>query len=192
MNFKGVELEIGDHIAFETSEVPLPHVEAAVMGVKDGILDVFSTLLVPFQHSGFFSEDSVGEIEIVRKAKEAIPSTSPFEKDQEVTCEVKGTTRRGFVIAAFDGIVVMKSGDDFVTAGADLFSGNRMSEEITGDAESEDVGAVGIVLDGIQKMRERKRARARLFRNLVRVAGAIAVVLAVRKLTSRVEQDEQE
>lgn len=129
MIFKGLELDIGDHITFKTSEVPLPKVEAAVVEVKGDTLEVFSALLGPYQHSGMFAEDVVGRIEIVRKASEAIPlaSRGKFVKNEEVIWNGPGLTREGKVVAAFDGIVMIILPDGkFGTSGVSWFT--RKSE----------------------------------------------------------------
>ena len=137
--FKGVTLMPGDHIAFRTSKIPLPHVEAAVTHVdEDGRLHVFSTLLAPFAHikdNGIFSLDEVGEIEVVYSGDVAVPMQArnvALRHGQRVKATIRdGRTFVGILLAAFDGIVTMWPerlvGDDsfvcdmFVVAGSKHF-----------------------------------------------------------------------
>lgn len=122
MFFKGVTLEVGDYIAFTSDQVPLPHVEAAVIAVKDGVLEVLSTFLVPFQHSGLFMEEQVKNLEVIHPAEIAIPQESRgrrFAKGQEVLINLQGHDVRAKVVSAFDGVVVARNGEDMlITAGA--------------------------------------------------------------------------
>lgn len=124
MIFKAVEVEVGDFVSFQTRVVPLPEVQAAVIGVVDGVLEVISTILVPFQHSGQFTEADVDQIIVVYPSAVAIPRESRgrgFTKNQRVAATLKdGTERQGEVIAAFDGIVVARKSD------GQLFTGGAM------------------------------------------------------------------
>jgi len=127
MIFKNETLEVGDYVAFQASAVPLPEVQAAVISVKNGNLEVISTLLVPFSHSGIFTEDEISKIKVIYPADITIPRESrgrSFTKGQLVSAEIKGVgTKSGKVIAAFDGIVVAQKKDgELITAGAMHFS----------------------------------------------------------------------
>jgi len=126
MIFKNKQLGVGDYVAFQASSVPLPEVQAVVIRVEDGVLEVLSTLLIPFQHDGRFSEDEVARIEVVYPAEVAIPKESRgkgFSKNQYVSVRFKdGSVCRGRVVAAFDGLVVARREDDeLVTAGSSFF-----------------------------------------------------------------------
>lgn len=124
MIFKGVKVEIGDIVSFQTRVVPLPEVQAAVVDVVDGVLEVISTFLVPFQHSGQFREADVDRIMVVYPAAVAIPQESRgrgFFQGQIVSAVLKDDQEhRGEVIAAFDGIVVARQSD------GQLFTGGAM------------------------------------------------------------------
>lgn len=126
MIFKGKKIGVGDFIVFQTTAVPLPEVQAVVIRVeKNGVLEVLSTLLVPFGHDGRFTEKEVKEFQVVYKASEAIPleSRRNFRKGQLVSTRVHGKKETGRVVAAFDGIIVAKhSSGTFITGGASFFS----------------------------------------------------------------------
>ena len=126
-----MNIEVGDHIAFQAKDIPLPHVEAAVITVhQDGVLEVMSTLLAPFQHGGRFKEEEVGELTVVRTADEAIPleSRGKFTKGASVSVRVGDDTHVGQVIAAFDGIVSAQQADgEYITGGTSFF--NLQKEE---------------------------------------------------------------
>ncbi|HRY60262.1 MAG TPA: hypothetical protein P5096_02700 [Patescibacteria group bacterium] len=127
MIFKNLQLETGDFVAFQTEAVPLPEVQAAVIGIEDGVLEVMSTLLAPFQHNGKFTEDEVGQIMVVYPSAIAIPRESRgknFSKHQGVSVIIKGgEEHRGEVVAAFDGIVVARRSDgELITGGASHFN----------------------------------------------------------------------
>ncbi len=127
MIFKNVALSAGDFIAFKTPSVPLQEVQAAVINVEDGKLEVMSTLLAPFQHSGIFTEAEVGEIIVVYPASISIPQESgkkKFIKDQKVSISLKnGTTACGCVVAAFDGVVAARTNEGiFIVGGASFFT----------------------------------------------------------------------
>ncbi|HSR54125.1 MAG TPA: hypothetical protein VLV83_25125 [Acidobacteriota bacterium] len=125
--FKNIEINPGDHVAFRTSPsvIPLPHMEAAVVEVKDGRLEVFSTLLVPYRHSGFFSEEEVLEIEVFRPADEAVKmgSRGKFERGQRIACTIEKEGRVECTLyAAFDGVVSGWTDDGVnVTGGINQF-----------------------------------------------------------------------
>jgi hypothetical protein len=128
MTFKGIEVGTGDIVEIIAQSVPLPSVQVAVIGVtSNGELNVMSTLLAPFKHSGLFPERDVSQIVPVRRAEEAIPMESRgkgFSKGQSVRTHLKkqGKTVHGQVIAAFDGIVVAKqSYGQLITGGASFF-----------------------------------------------------------------------
>ena len=127
MFFKGVFLETGDFVAFQTNAVPLPEVQAVVIRVKNGVLEVMSTVLTPFQHGGKFTEDEIGQIMVVHTADVAIPQESRgknFAKNQKVSVEIKGgEIHHGEVVAAFDGVVVARQNDgQLITGGASFFN----------------------------------------------------------------------
>ncbi len=112
--FKGVALLRGDFVAMRTRTLPLPEVQAAVMEVKDGVLDVFSTMLAIFQHNGLFTEDEVIEIKVVYPAAEAIPRESRgknFAQHERVAAVINGTRYEGRVVAACDGIIAVHTDD---------------------------------------------------------------------------------
>ncbi len=114
MVFKSVVLEVGDFVAFTATSVPLPEVQAAVVDVEDGVLEVMSTLLKPFQHSGKFREDEVGEIMVVYPAAIAIPQESgreDFAPQRRATCVFEGRQYEGRIMAAFSGWVYMQADD---------------------------------------------------------------------------------
>jgi hypothetical protein len=131
MIFNGLQLQIGDLVAFTTSAVPLPEVHAAVIDVKDGVLEVMSTLIVPFQHSGMFNAGEVQEIAVIYPADVAIPQESrdkSFRRGERVDVTVRGEDGvmvqvSGDVVAAFDGIVVARRQDgQLITGGASHFN----------------------------------------------------------------------
>lgn len=126
--FKGVQIETGDVVVFRTPRVPLPEVQAAVMGVEEnGQLSVLSTLLAPFQDNGLFSEDEInGLLTVVYPAEIAIPQESrgkSFKKGEGVTTTIGNQRFTGKVVAAFDGLVVALTSDgQSFTGGASFFS----------------------------------------------------------------------
>ena len=127
MIFKGQKLEVGDFVAFQTKSVPLSEVQAAVINVEDGVLEVLSTMLVPFQHGGKFTEDEVDQVLVVYQAEVAIPQESRgkrFSKNKKVSVVVQGGNRyEGEVVASFDGIVVARRSDgELITGGASHFT----------------------------------------------------------------------
>jgi hypothetical protein len=121
MTFKGQNLETGDFVSLKTDTVPLPEVQAVVIDVENGVLEVLSTFLAPFRHSGRFTENDVSNIMVVYPAEVAIPRESGkrcFLKNQKVFCIVNGRRKyQGRVVAAFDGIVVIRTSDDQLIAG---------------------------------------------------------------------------
>lgn len=126
MVFKGLEMETGDFVAFQTKVVPLPEVQAVVIDVENGVLEVMSTILTVFKCGGKFRDDQVDRIMVVYKADVAIPQESRgknFPKHQRVSVVVKGKEYFGIIIAAFDGVVVMR-GDDgqLITGGASFYN----------------------------------------------------------------------
>lgn len=127
MKFKDKDLGVGDFVAFQTASVPLSEVQAAVIRVEDGVLEVLSTLLVPFQHNGRFTEEEVDMIEVIYPAEVAIPQESRgkrFAKGQHVSVELRDkSTEQGNVIAAFDGLIVAQREDgELITGGANFFN----------------------------------------------------------------------
>ncbi|MCC6639350.1 hypothetical protein IT409_02210 [Candidatus Falkowbacteria bacterium] len=126
MIFLGVTLNPGDVVSLVAKTVPLPEVQVAVITVSDGVLEVMSTLLAPFKHSGFFEEANVTSISVILPAEEVIPRESrgkQFKKGQHVSCDIKGEKHEGFVIAAFDGIVSAQRIDgEYLTGGANHFT----------------------------------------------------------------------
>ena len=127
MIFKGQQLETGDFVAFQTKAVPLPEIQAAVIGVENGVLEVMSTFLTPFQHGGKFTEAEVDRIMVVYPAEVAIPQESrgkSFPRHQRVSVVVQdGEEHQGKVVAAFDGVVVARKGDgQLITGGASHFN----------------------------------------------------------------------
>lgn len=125
MKFKGQNLEVGDFVAIQAKSLPIPEVRAVVIDVKDGVLDVMSTLLVPFDHKGLFPEKDVVRIKVAYPASVAIQRESRglFSKDQRVSAVVRGKTEYGKVIAAFDGIVsILRNDGEHITGGANYFS----------------------------------------------------------------------
>ena len=99
---------------------------ATVIDVQNGVLEVMSTILVPFQHGGKFTEDEVEQIVVVYPADVAIPQESRgkgFSKNQRVSVVVRdGGRHEGEVVAAFDGVVVARKSDgQLITGGASHF-----------------------------------------------------------------------
>jgi hypothetical protein len=126
MLFKNREVNIGDIVVFQTSVVPLPEVQAVVIDVKDGVLEVMSTLLTSFRHDGRFAENEVSRIESIYPAELAIPRESRgkgFIKGMFVSAQVKGKgIQIGRVGAALDGLVVVQREDgELITGGASFF-----------------------------------------------------------------------
>lgn len=121
MIFKSVEVGTGDFVSFQARTVPLPEVQAAVVEVADGVLEVMSTILAPFQHNGKFTEAEVDRIMVVYPAAIAIPQESRgrgFSQSQMVSAVLSdGKEHRGEVIAAFDGIVAARQSDGQLFAG---------------------------------------------------------------------------
>ena len=123
MTFKNVELATGDLVEFVSGSIPVPSIPAVVIDVKDGVLEVMSTFLVIFQHSGKFTPDEVLAIEVILPAAFAIPQESRgrnFTQFQKVTTSVNGQECQGKVIAAFDGIVVAQQEDGELVSGGAL------------------------------------------------------------------------
>lgn len=124
--FNGVTLEQGDIIQFRAKSVPLPYVEAAVMGISEqGHLDTFSTLIAVFRHSGVFSSEDVSDLRVVTRAVEAIPLQSGdkgFAKNERVISSIQGIRRESRVVAAYDGIIATLTKDGrFISGGAAHF-----------------------------------------------------------------------
>ena len=120
MIFMDVEIEVGDMVSIISPTVPLPHIPASVIDVEDGVLKVMSTLLVPFQHSGKFSRQDVSDFEVMAKAEHTIPREArnfDFRKHTLVETTIQGRCVQGQIIAAFDGVVVAKSGSGKLVTG---------------------------------------------------------------------------
>ena len=124
MRFKDQQLETGDFVMFETDIFPLLEFQAVVIDIKNGVLEVMSTLLAPFQHSGKFTEAEVDRIRVVYPAEVAITQESGFRRYQRVSVVFQGCEEhQGEVVAAFDGVVVARKGDgQLITGGASHFS----------------------------------------------------------------------
>jgi len=125
MIFKNQKMETGDFVAFKTKAVPLPEVQAAVISVENGVLEVLSTILLPFKHGGKFTEAEVDQIMVVYPAEVAIPQESRgkgFPKNQKVSVVIKnGEKHYGEIVAAFDGIVVARKNDGQLITGGSMF-----------------------------------------------------------------------
>lgn len=113
--FNDVTVQQGDIVQFCAKSVPLPYVEAVVMGItEEGHLDTFSTLLGPFQHDGLFSPDDVTDLRVITRAAEAIPVHSgkkKFAQNELVISNIQGIRRESRVIAAYDGIIATMTDD---------------------------------------------------------------------------------
>jgi len=129
MLFKGQQLETGDFVAFQSKTVPLPEVQAAVIGIENGVLEVMSTLLAPLNHSGKFTEDDVDRIIVIYPAEVAIPQESRgkgFQKHQKVSFIIQGEEYQGKIVAAFDGVVVARKSDgQLITGGVSQFDNSK-------------------------------------------------------------------
>ena len=120
--FKGKKLNTGDIVSFKTYSNPLREEKAAVITAKDGVLKVLGKTKIPFHHFAVFSEDDFKEIDFYKSAEIAIPIESEkFCKDQDVFILTQNSDGydnyiKGSVVAAFDGLVVIKksSGDLFI------------------------------------------------------------------------------
>lgn len=131
MTFRGQELEIGDFVAFTTPTVPFPEVQAVVIDVENGVLEVMSTLIAPFHHSGKFTEDEVVRIMVVYSAEVAIPQESRdknFRKGERVVVHAQRVDGEmtyviGYVVAAFDSVIVARRTDgQLITGGSTHFT----------------------------------------------------------------------
>ena len=109
----------GDIIEFSSPEVPLPYVQAVVIEETPDHIEVMSTLLVPFQHSGTFQRDRINIAGVVCPASEAIKRETGFDEGELLTCNIG----KGRAVAGFDGIVVIQREDgELITGGSSHFS----------------------------------------------------------------------
>lgn len=111
MKFKNIDVEPGDIVEIQAKSVPLESVQVAVVNVINGVLEVISTLLVPFQHNGHFPPNDVIRIMVVYPAAIAIPQNSDgkFKINQRISMSLKnGENHQGVVIAAFDNIIIAR------------------------------------------------------------------------------------
>ena len=96
------------------------------MGLYGEKLEIMSTQLAFCQHNGIFTKDQIRTIHLVHKAEQAIPLESRgrnFKKHERVATIVKGSDVTGLVVAAFDGMVVIRTDSGLtVTGGAMFFS----------------------------------------------------------------------
>ncbi len=125
--FKGVQIQTGDRVAISTPTIPLPcSIDACFTHIdEDGNLNVFSTLLVPFKHSGIFKENEIEEIKVTLPAEKAALMESRNENlkhGMQVYCLIRDEQMEGQLIGAFDGIVAAITPEGkFITGGSKHF-----------------------------------------------------------------------
>jgi hypothetical protein len=119
-----MKLETGDIISFQSDDVPLPEVQAVVIEDNGEVIQVMSTLLVPFRHSGDFERSKIRNLTVIRSAGEAVPleSRRGWRRGQMLKV-IKGpyATTFSYLVAAFDGICVCRSNRQWLTGGASGF-----------------------------------------------------------------------
>ena len=113
----------GDMVQIRSKEVPLPEFPASVVAIDDTTLEVLSTILVPFHHSGKFK---LAEIEyiVVYPAEVAVEQETGFKvgTDIQTRLPVDGKVRVGTAHCGFDRILVIKLPDgQLLTGGASHF-----------------------------------------------------------------------
>lgn len=124
--FKGIALTPGDRLSLVAKSVPVPCFQASVVSGDDTRIEVISTQLAIFRHSGTFTADDVEMVVVDYPGAEAIPLESRRDDlylGQAV--KVDGQGDDVFTVrAAFDGWVVASFGDDverLVTGGSSFF-----------------------------------------------------------------------
>jgi hypothetical protein len=129
MQFKGLELFPGDHIVFEAPGVPLSHIEAAVTKVDDDTLEVLCPVLAALGEPSVFTASEIGKIAVLRAAEDAVPRGSRerrFAPRQKVVANIRGHAIAGEVVAAFEGIIVIRNAEGHhVRGGAAQFHRQR-------------------------------------------------------------------
>lgn len=125
MLFKNTEVSMGDLVSLRTVTAPFPEIRAVVIGVEDGMLEVFSTLTLPLGYTGKLTEAEVDGIEVLCLAEVAIPQESAgkgFCKGQYVSVCLEGTVDIGRVAAAFGGVIFVRREDgNLIEGGAGFF-----------------------------------------------------------------------
>ncbi len=127
--FKGMNLQTGDHISFIAPLLNLPkgvQIDACVTHSENNGIHVFSTQLAPFKHNGFFTEGDIEELCIESKAPTAFSKQARNEvlyHGQRAFTDINKERFEGELIGAFDGIVVMWSDQCkyFITGGSRNF-----------------------------------------------------------------------
>jgi len=126
MIFKDKRLETGDIIIFRTKLEGVPgEIRAAVIDItRDGVLQVFSNELAFSNCNGKFKETDVTDINVAETAVVAIPKESDtrrFANNQRVFVNLRSLgKKKGVVIAAISGIVVMRTDEEELIVGGAL------------------------------------------------------------------------
>ena len=126
MDIKGVEVEVGDFVAFRTPVIPLPEIQAGVYEVKDGMFWSISPLFIPWRHNGKFTPDEVDEIMVVYPAEVAVKQESHgrFNLGDRVVATQplhEGDHIEGRVVGAFGGVVVVKNDEGYAPGGSNYW-----------------------------------------------------------------------
>lgn len=130
------KFQTGDFIAFQSSDVPLPEVQAVVIEDNGDTVEVLSTLLVPFQHSGTFKRSEMKNLMLVYPAGVAVPRESRRDWRRGQLLRVTKGPHENVVaplLAAFDGVCVCKVPDfhgKWLTGGAAGFEKALMAEDV--------------------------------------------------------------
>ena len=129
MKFKGLDLSPGDYVVFEAPRVPLSHIEAAVTKVDEDTLEVLCPVLATLGEPSVFKASEIGNIAILRAAEDAVPRGSRerrFAPAQKVVANIRGHAITGEVVAAFEGIIVIRDAEGHhVRGGAAQFHRQR-------------------------------------------------------------------
>lgn len=109
----------GDIVQIRASDVPLPEFPAVVINVTATQLEVMSTLLAPFQHSGKFNLNDIETI-TVHPAEGAVEKETGFPLGAHCRTRVKvgGSFQEGKAIAGFDGVLVIERADGELITGS--------------------------------------------------------------------------
>lgn len=112
--------EPGDYIDFRHPDVPLKEIQAAVIEDQGDNVEVMSTLLIPFKHSGIFDKARMTGTVVVHPAAVAVPQESrrDWMPGQMLTTD----DDEGCLVAAFDGVVACKhKSGQYLTGGVSFF-----------------------------------------------------------------------
>lgn len=127
--FHNVVLTPGDRVSIAAKSVPVPCFQASIVSGDAHSLNVISTQLVVFRHSGVFPIEDVTELVLDYPAEQAVPmeSRADLQYCQRVTVPSVAGDQHFYVKAAFDGVVVAYDGKtgspdtSHVTGGSSFF-----------------------------------------------------------------------